>query len=142
MKRLLAVCAAVVLTAGLAVAQGGFEVIRQQRYLRICADPSNLPFSSADAATPGFEVELARLIARELGVEARLQWSPTFVRPLQPLRDGACDLFIGLPTDERFTAGNPWVATSQPYYIMSHAVVVKTDIGITALSDLIGRQAS
>jgi ABC-type amino acid transport substrate-binding protein len=142
MQRLLTVCAAVVFTAGIAGAQGGLDVIRQQGYLRICADPSNLPFSGADAATPGFEVELARLIARELGVEARLQWSPTFVRPLQPLRDGACDLFMGLPTDTRFTAGNPWVAISQPYYVMSHAVVAKTDSGITALSDLIGRRVA
>jgi hypothetical protein len=33
---------------------------RARGYLRVCADPANLPYSSNDTATPGFEVELAR----------------------------------------------------------------------------------
>ena len=141
--RLPLIITALILAAGLAAAQPeGFDAIRQQGYLRVCADSSNLPFSSADPATPGFEVELARLIARELGVEVRLQWSPTFVRPLQPLRDGACDLFMGLPRDERFTEGNPWIAVSRPYYVMSHGLVAKADAGIATLSELLGQRVA
>jgi ABC-type amino acid transport substrate-binding protein len=101
-----------------------------------------LPFSSAEAATPGFEVELARLVARELGVEARLQWHPTVVRALRPLREGECDLFMGLPTDERFAAGTPWVTVSQPYYVMSHALVARADSGIRTLSDLAAQRVA
>jgi ABC-type amino acid transport substrate-binding protein len=78
------------LTAALEAAEHqGLGAVRQRGYLRVCADPSNLPFSSSDAATPGFEVELARLVARELGVEARFEWNPTYVRALRPLREVA-----------------------------------------------------
>src|SRR6266540_3434372 len=135
MPRRLGIFAVLILAAGLAVAEpSGLGPIRDRGYLRVCADPANLPFSSADAATPGFEVELARLVARELGVEARVQWHPTVVRALRPLREGECDLFMGLPKDERFAAGTPWVTVSRPYYVMSHALVARADSGIRSLS--------
>jgi polar amino acid transport system substrate-binding protein len=137
MLRLLRILAILMLAAGFAAAeQGGLGTIRHQGYLRVCADPANLPFSSADTATPGFEVELARLVARELGVEAHFQWHPTVVRALRPLREGECDLFMGLPKDERFADGTPWVIVSRPYYVMSHALVTKGDSGIGTLRDL------
>jgi polar amino acid transport system substrate-binding protein len=143
MRRLLLILTALILGVGLAAAeQEGLDAIRQQGYLRVCADPSNLPFSSSDPATPGFEVDLARLLARELGVEARFQWSLTFVRPLQPLREGACDLFMGLPKDDRFTEGNPWVAVSRPYYVMSHALVTRADSGVKTLGDVTGKRVA
>jgi ABC-type amino acid transport substrate-binding protein len=103
------------LAAGSAAAeQGDLGTIRQRGALRVCANPANLPFSSAETATPGFEVELAQLVARELGVEAHVQWHPTVVRALRPLREGQCDLFMGLPQDERFADGTPWVVVSRP----------------------------
>lgn len=106
--------------------------------LRICADPANLPFSSDDPATPGFEVELARLIAAELGAEPRLQWHGTYSRALRPLRENSCDLFMGLPTDERFREGNPWIAVSRAYYRMGHALVTPSDSPITSLEHMRG----
>lgn len=143
MQGLLLILAMVTLAAGLTAAeQRGLGTIRQQGYLRVCADPANLPYSSADAATPGFEVELARLVAHELGVEARLQWHPTVVRALQPLREGACDLFMGLPKDERFADGTPWVTVSRPYYVMGHALVAKADRSIGTLNDLVKKRVA
>jgi ABC-type amino acid transport substrate-binding protein len=143
MQRPLLILAALTLAVGLVAAeQAGLDTIRQQGYLRICADPANPPFSSTDSTMPGFEVELARLVARELGVEARLQWYPTFVRALAPLRDGLCDLFMGLPQDERFAEGNPWLSVSRPYYVMNHALVVKADASIATLSDLSGKRVA
>src|SRR5215468_341682 len=134
-----------VLTLSVGVALGqqeGLEALRQRGYVRVCADPSNLPFTGAEAATPGFEVELAQLIARELGIAARMEWHLTFVRALQPLRAGRCDLFMGLPADERFTAGNPWMSVSRPYYIMSHAMVAKAEAGIAIPEDLRGKRVA
>src|SRR5215510_5794411 len=122
--------------------QEGLDALRQRGYVRVCADPSNLPFTSIEATTPGFEVELARLIARDLGLEARMEWNLTFVRALQPLRAGRCDLFMGLPADERFTAGNPWMSVSRPYYIMSHAMVAKAEAGIAIPEDLRGKRVA
>ena len=143
MRRLLALSLAVAgalgaAAAGLGAAEpDGLGKIRENG-LRICADPSNPPFSSDDPATPGFEVELARLVAAEVGVEARFQWHLTYVRPLRPLRDGGCDLFMGLPTDERFREGNPWIAVSRPYYVMGHGLITRSDSPVSSLDDLRG----
>ena len=78
--------AALLGAAGAEAAQHeGLAAVKERGFLRVCADPSNLPYSSNDPATPGFEVELAGLIARELGVDARPEWNPTYVRALKPL---------------------------------------------------------
>src|SRR5438309_1301726 len=77
--------------------EGGLAPLIKKGYVRVCADPDNLPFSSEAGSTPGFEVELARLIARELGVDARFHWILTWVRPFWELKRGECDLFMGVP---------------------------------------------
>jgi polar amino acid transport system substrate-binding protein len=143
MRRALFMLGAFALWAGPALAQPeGIEALRQRGYVRVCADPANMPFASTDVNTPGFEVELARLIARELGVEARMEWHLTFVRALQPLRGGGCDLFLGLPTDERFSEGNPWISVSRPYYVMGHSIMAKAETGIRTPEDLIGKRVA
>ena len=135
--------AALLWAAGVGAAQHeGIASVKERGYLRVCADPSNLPYSSNDPATPGFEVELARLIARELGVTARLEWHPTYVRALKPLRDGACELFMGLPQDARFREGNPWIAVSRSYYVMTHAIVTKPDSGGFTIAALAGKRVA
>src|SRR5439155_14841868 len=68
--RTLGRAAAILLTAR---AGGRGEV----RRIRLCADPSNLPFSSQDTQEPGFEVEIARAIAEALGAELSVHWFPT-----------------------------------------------------------------
>jgi polar amino acid transport system substrate-binding protein len=129
--------------AGIEAAQHeGLEAVRQRGYLRICADPANLPYSSQDAATPGFEVELATLLARELGVAPRLEWHSTYVRALKPLRDGTCELFMGLPQDRRFREGNPWIAVSRPYYTMAHGLVTRAEAGPLTIADLKGKRVA
>ena len=146
MTRTLRGLALAVLSLGAAGAEAaqheGLEAVRQRGYLRICADPANLPYSSNDTATPGFEVEIASLIARELGVTPRLEWHPTYVRALRPLREGACELFMGLPPDRRFREGNPWIAVSRPYYTMVHGLVTRTDAGPLTIADLKGKRVA
>jgi len=135
--------AALLGAAGAEAAQHeGLAAVKERGFLRVCADPSNLPYSSNDPATPGFEVELAGLIARELGVDARPEWNPTYVRALKPLRDGACELFMGLPQDARFREGNPWIAVSRPYYVMTHALVAKADAGNVTIAGLAGKRVA
>jgi polar amino acid transport system substrate-binding protein len=143
MRRICLMLMALTLYAGIALAQSeGLEALRQKGYVRVCANPANLPFTSNDATTPGFEVELARLITRELGVEARLEWHATSVRALRPLRTGKCDLFMGLPAEARFTEKNPWVSVSRPYYTMGHGIVAKAATDIATLDDLKGQRVA
>src|SRR3546814_4946594 len=59
--------------------------------LRVCADPSNPPFSTE--AGEGFENKIAELLAKELGVPVRYTWYPDtmgFIR--NTLRARKCDL--------------------------------------------------
>lgn len=88
--------------------------------LRVCADPNNLPYSSQDA--PGFENELAELLARELGARVEYTWWPQrrgFVR--QTLGAGRCDVVMGVP------AGFELVRTTAPYYRSTFAFVTRAD---------------
>ena len=103
----------------------------------MCADPANLPFSSQDPATPGFEVELARELAREV----TFHWIPTYRWPVvrRQLLDGRCDVFFGLPVDPRFTDDNPRLALSLPYYVMGQVLVSRAGEGIRRLEDLKGK---
>jgi ABC-type amino acid transport substrate-binding protein len=48
--------------------QDSLAEIRGKGYVRVCADPANLPFSSAEGSVPGYELELAKAIAERLGV--------------------------------------------------------------------------
>lgn len=102
-----------------------------------CADPDNLPFSSKNPATPGFEVELAR----ELASHVTFHWVPTYrwVLVARQLLDGRCDLFFGLPLDPRFTDDNPRLTLSRPYYVMAQVLVTRAGEGIRQLDDLKGK---
>src|SRR3954471_11598039 len=67
-----------------------------ERVVRFCLDPDNLPYSNADGS--GFEVRLARLVAAQMGVRAELVWIPlrrAFVR--KTLGEGVCDVIPGVP---------------------------------------------
>ncbi len=112
--------------------------------LRVCADPANLPFSSKDVKQPGFDVEVAQAIAREIGAEASFDWFPSGWgrRALARLLDGECDLFPGLPASGGFAEANPRLILSDPYYVMDHSVVSPAGRGIRSLSDLTGKKLS
>jgi quinoprotein dehydrogenase-associated probable ABC transporter substrate-binding protein len=90
----------------------------QQRELRVCADPDNLPYSHRDRT--GFEDRIAALLAEELGAQLRYAWQPLkrgFVR--KTLGAGLCDVLIGVPADfER-------VLTTRPYYRSSYVFVYR-----------------
>jgi ABC-type amino acid transport substrate-binding protein len=106
--------------------------------LRFCADPQNLPFSSQEPQQPGFEVELAREMAQELGLRADIVWIRTEAgrTALRQLLEGRCDLFMGLPQDQRFLEDNPRLTLSTPYYAMGHVLVLPAGSGIRELKDL------
>ena len=46
--------------------------------LRLCADPDNLPFSSASGPQRGFYVDVGALVAARLGMTVDMVWWRTF----------------------------------------------------------------
>lgn len=84
--------------------------------LRVCADPSNLPFSNERGE--GFENKIAELMARKLGVPLTYTWYPNstgFVR--NTLRAYRCDLIMGVVTADEL------VQNTNPYYRSTYVLV-------------------
>ena len=132
--RILGLAVAILLTA---TAGGRGEV----RRIRLCADPSNLPFSSQNTQEPGFEVEIARAIAEALGAELSVHWFPTAreILAFGQLYEGRCDLFMGLPLTERFAGDKPRLIFSIPYYVMRQVVVSSSLGAFRSLDELKSR---
>lgn len=98
--------------------------------LRVCADPSNLPFSNR--AGEGFENKIADLIARDLHKQVAYTWATEnerFVR--MTLDKGSCDVIIGVPV------GADDVDTTQSYYTSTYVFVSRADrnLKIASLKD-------
>ena len=123
-------------TPGLASDGSGYQALTTD-YLKVCADPANLPFSNE--ALEGFENRVVELVAEELGVEARYTWYPQsigFVRKTLRLRE--CDLISGITTTSEL------VQNTNPYYHSVYSMVYRADSGIEATvmddKDLLGKR--
>jgi quinoprotein dehydrogenase-associated probable ABC transporter substrate-binding protein len=127
--------AAAALPAGRAHAQGaGLDLeleLVDPKVLRVCADPSNLPFSNEKGE--GFENKLAELLAAKLNKPLAYTWYPQstgFVRNTLAAR--RCDVIPGFPQ------GDELVQSTNPYYRTAYALVVRPDsdlAGVDALGD-------
>lgn len=88
----------------------------EERVLRVCADPNNMPFSND--RREGFENRIVDLVARDLGARVEYVWWAQrrgFLR--STLKEGRCDLVPGI------ASGVEAVATTRPYYRSSYVFV-------------------
>lgn len=93
--------------------------------LRVCADPSNLPFSNDKGE--GFENKIAELLAEKLNVPLKYIWYPNTVGFLRnTLRARRCDLVLGIVT------GAEMVQSTNPYYRSAYVMVTRSADNITA----------
>lgn len=84
--------------------------------LRVCSDPSNLPFSNREKE--GFENKIADIIAEQLKKPVRYFWAPSgpgFVR--NTLNSDLCDVVMG------YTIGSELVQSTNPYYRSTYVIV-------------------
>ena len=98
--------------------------------LRVCADPNDLPYSNQQQQ--GFENELAKMIASDLGMQVTYFWYPQRGRFFEKTLDaGVCDVVMGVP------AGMEEAVSTRPYYISTYAFVSRRDrhLHITSLDD-------
>jgi quinoprotein dehydrogenase-associated probable ABC transporter substrate-binding protein len=94
----------------------GTQASAQDRALRVCADPNNLPFSND--RLEGFENKVAQLVADEMHATVQYRWHPQrrgFIR--ETLRAGLCDLVVGVPS------GYDLVLSTTPYYRSTYVFV-------------------
>ncbi len=113
--------------AGNVYAAGSSRQALTTTVLRVCADPSNLPFSNDKLE--GFENKVIALIADRLDLEVQYTWFPQtvgFVRNTLRMRD--CDLISGITTTSEL------VQNTNPYYHSAYVMVYRKDSGITATS--------
>ena len=97
--------------------------------LRVCADPSNLPYSNR--AGQGFENQIASFVARAMHARLRYTWSAQrrgFIRNTLDAR--ACDAIIGVPS------GVAGVRTTRPYYRSGFAFVSRADRELSNLRSI------
>ncbi len=105
--------------------------IRDRGEVVVSMDPANLPYSGAKGDRPGFDVEIARALAAELGVKLRIDW-------LDVQRDTAigkllqreCDLALGAAVDRNAVEDDDELAGkviySRPYYATGYLLVERT----------------
>jgi mxaJ protein len=94
--------------------------VQQNRVLRVCADPNNLPFSND--RLEGFENRIAEVIASELNASVEYTWWAQrrgFFR--NTLNSRKCDLVMGIP--EQFDQALP----TSPYYRSIYSFVYRKD---------------
>jgi quinoprotein dehydrogenase-associated probable ABC transporter substrate-binding protein len=106
---------------GLALAQGAGlgaagELVDPE-VLRVCADPSNMPFT--DESGEGFENKLAEMVAAKLGRKSvSYTWFPMvmgFVR--NTLRANRCDIIMG------YAQGDELVQNTNAYYRSTYVMI-------------------
>ena len=97
---------AVMACAGVAAAAPtALEKARERGTIVACADPYNLPFSSPDPNTPGFDVDIARDIAAGMGLDIAYHWVDTGTRGglsravRLSINDNKCAFFMGIPDE-------------------------------------------
>ena len=119
------------------LAQSALERVRASGRLRIGIDATYPPFGIAEGGEfSGFDVDIARAIARELGVEAELV-NASFDGVFPALQNGSFDVVISAVTitpERRAT-----LLFSDPYIAAGQQIVVRGDSAITGPDDLAGR---
>lgn len=110
---------------------------------RLCADPTNLPFSSDSQSQPGFYVEIGQVLAQALGQPIAYDWYKAYFgkRTVRvTLLGKQCDAMIGLPRSDDFMG--PAVIFSRPIAREGYALVTAKDRVVAGIGDLRGRRVA
>ncbi len=112
-----------------------WQRLQQGEALRVALDPSFPPFDTLDAAgqVAGFDVDLARELARRLGVPVSFT-AIAFDGLADAVMAGKVDAVISaFPLDERLTED---VRYSQPYFEAGLVMVTRADRALTSPDEL------
>jgi polar amino acid transport system substrate-binding protein len=121
--------------------------VRQNGILRLCANPSALPYSNLTDrdGLPGFEVELAEVLAHEMGLQLGVIW----VRNAGDAKNSDCDVLMGVvasaATYDREGLTGPLTTHlplrfSRPYADSGVVLVISARSSVRGLEDLHGQK--
>ena len=105
--------------------------------LRLCADPTNLPFSSDNPSTPGIYLEIGQALGKALGRPVSYDWYKSYFgkRTVRvTLLGKQCDAMIGLTPSDDFMG--PAVIFSKPIAREGYALVTVKGRDISSIDDL------
>jgi polar amino acid transport system substrate-binding protein len=120
------------LFAPLAAPARPLESIKARGVLTVCANPNALPFSSKKGDRHGIDVELAEVLAKELGVGLEVGW---VVFPNQAGRVD-CDVLFDTIVDPD-VAQDAHMRLSKPYTVSGVAIGLRPGIeGVKGFADL------
>src|SRR5437667_10536748 len=107
------------------------DTIRSTGVIGLCAHPNSLPFASKAGDPPGFQIELGRALAQQLGVSLELDW----IISIYQLRSADCDIMLDVIAD-REAQGETNLRISKPYYRTGVALAVPSDSKLTSFRSL------
>jgi polar amino acid transport system substrate-binding protein len=105
--------------------------------LRLCADPDNLPFSSASGPERGLYLDVGALVAANLGLTTDVVWWRTFygARAVRnTLLADTCDAYVGLPAEAGYMDRR--VTISRPFLDVGYAIMAPPSLVFSRLDDL------
>jgi polar amino acid transport system substrate-binding protein len=96
--------------------------IRERGIFDVCAHPDALPYSSQDRLLPGFQLELAEAIAKQLGLRLHVEWI-VFTRHARRVD---CDATIGSIIKDEPGGGGPrrGPRLTKPYVASGYVLVI------------------
>jgi polar amino acid transport system substrate-binding protein len=121
--------------------------IRDRGEVVAAMDPANMPYSNAKSDRAGFDVEIARALAKEMGVKLRLEWLDVQRETaIGKLMQGECDLALGAAVDANAVEDDEELADkviySQPYYGTGYLLVQrKKGPHVRSLADIKGEKS-
>jgi polar amino acid transport system substrate-binding protein len=107
------------------------DTIRELGAIGMCAHPNSLPFASKAGDPPGFQIEMGRALAAQLGVALKPDWILTMFQ----MRSADCDIVLDTIAD-REAQGETNLRLSKPYYRTGVVLVVRADSALTSFADL------
>ncbi len=124
--------------AGPAATARPLATIRDRGVLSLCAHANALPFASKTQEPPGFQIELARALARELGVTLQIEWVTSGIQ----FRIADCDIVLDTIAMPEAQAERR-LELSKPYQRSGVGLAVRPDaVSIAKFEDMTGRRVA
>ena len=136
-------CAGILALAAALAGSAGASRAAETEPFRLCADPTNLPFSSDNPSQPGLYVEIGRALAQALGQPITYDWYKSYFgkRTVRvTLLGKQCDAMIGLPLSDDFMG--PAVIFSNKFGTEGYALVTNTNHVVDGIGDLKGKRVA